>query len=288
MRRNSKILLKNNNILSKKKDIKIRKEKKTSHITPFFKKFANLFIRICFFVCLFLILPALVYLSLLKFIKIAEINCLESGNKCSDDLEQNLQRYANKSYSFAKKGLINYLKDDVSVTSYLVKYQFPNILRVEIARNESHFLLFNDKNQFAQTDIDGKVLSDKQKEGIMKVETNIDLPKKNNYLEQKYIHALALLNRLSSYYADLSPHLMQDYLVIKIDKYTFLLPLEGDEEIISGKVMLTHSQLNTLGKESTIDKTKEAKKLDEICKNGCIVDLRFKNPVIKSNLDANI
>lgn len=217
-------------------------------------------------ILLIIIFVILIPTIIQKLIKIEKIECESQYGKCDGVIANNLQLTGN--YRDTKKIIEQRLEKDILVNSYLIQYQIPNKLKIDINLKKPRYAIFN-SSKYYLIDKDGLIIEESS-------ETNLPTLNKENInlvvgekIEEKDKFALSIINGLTYLYSINSGNIINDELkVTNSEGITIRFPLEGDKDVLLGSLRLIFSRLNDETKGIRIEDTKE-------------IDLRFKNPVLR-------
>lgn len=231
------------------------------------KKFRRLalLIGIVFLLLIFYIIP--------RKIQIKQIVCESQLGTCSERIQSILATHIGENIHEVKKSIQN----DLSLTTKddtIVVYRYPSTLFVSIYETQPEFALKQKEgDSFRLVDNQGYVVSEAQETILPFAIINSDLPQVGTKLDDSQIFALTLLKDLSKSYQLSEGSLSEEGLLVTLPtKVSILFPLEGDRDVILGSFILVINQLNSVKEGSTMEK---------VNLTGKIIDLRFKNPVIR-------
>ena len=201
-----------------------------------------------------------------KLIKIEKIECESQYGKCDEAIANSLQLTGN--YKDTKKIIEQRLEKDILVNSYLIQYQIPNKLKIDINLKKPKYAIFNGSKYFL-IDKDGLIIEESS-------ETNLPTLNKENVnlvigekIGEKDKFALSIINGLAYLYSINSGNIINDELkVISSEGIIIRFPLEGDKDVLLGSLRLIFSRLNDETKGIRIEDTRE-------------IDLRFKNALLR-------
>lgn len=217
-------------------------------------------------ILLIIIFVILIPTIIKKLIKIEKIECESQYGKCDEVIANSLQLTGN--YRDTKKIIEQRLEKDILVNSYLIQYQIPNKLKIDINLKKPRYAIFNSSKYFL-IDKDGLIIEESS-------ETNLPTLNKENVnlvvgekIKEKDKFALSIINGLTYLYSINSGNIINDELKVTSNEGIIIrFPLEGDKDVLLGSLRLIFSRLNDETKGIRIEDTKE-------------IDLRFKNPVLR-------
>ncbi len=203
------------------------------------------------------------------FIEIKNISCQSQYGPCSNDLNQKLDGYKNKSLREAKKGITRELKNDNTVSQFGFQLKFPATLKIDLIEDKALFVLIkaNDPN-FYLVNKDGTVIKIVAETNLPRVILESTPPNVGEKVSSENLFALKIVYDLWTLYQIKEGAITQNYLTIMHPTgIKVIFPLEGDKDLLIGSLQLILSRLNGATKDSKI--------------NVSTIDLRFKNPVLK-------
>lgn len=218
------------------------------------------YLNIGFFI-LSLFLFVFAFLVLPRIIKINSLQCYSQYGICSDEIFAATSGVAGKSLAAAKTFLGDQFKKNGSVEKYTFTFKIPDILRTDLILKKAKFALVNkDTKEAALLDKDGLVLQKNTKTNLPRVEVIESLPAAGETAAADKLFALNLIYSLNFYYQADFGEIGNSGLTVKLPTGAeVIFPLEGDIEVLLGSLKLILSAPN----------------------NVKLIDLRFKNPIIK-------
>ncbi|MFA6073920.1 MAG: hypothetical protein WC758_07435 [Candidatus Woesearchaeota archaeon] len=219
-------------------------------------------------ILLIIIFVILIPTIIQKLIKIEKIECESQYGQCPEALISNLQFTIPNQFLISKSQIKKILEQNIIINSYLIQYQIPNKLKIDINLKKPRYAIFNGSKYFL-IDKDGLIIEESS-------ETNLPTLNKENVnlvvgekIEEKDKFALSIINGLTYLYSINSGNIINDELkVTNSEGIIIRFPLEGDKDVLLGSLRLIFSRLNDETKGIRIEDTKE-------------IDLRFKNPVLR-------
>ncbi len=199
-----------------------------------------------------------------KVFKIQDIECKSQYGPCSAALSQALSQNKNKPYFEAKKNITETLKDNKEITQSSVRLILPNKFLVEVIESKPA-VAFLYQEKFYLVDKQGIVSAIEQKNNLptVKIENfnpNFSL---NQKASDEIIFATELMNKVYLVYNVEEAMMTENKFEFTLPTgKTIIFPLIGDIDVLFGSLQVILSRLNS-----------EA--------NYSIIDLRYKNPVLK-------
>lgn len=212
-------------------------------------------------IILIIIFIFLIPTTIQKLIKINKIECNSQFGPCD-------QQFQVGDYKFAKTQAEKQLNQDPQINDYLIQYQIPNKLRIDIILKKPRYAISNGTKYFL-IDKEGLVIGESNESNLptlIKSGINLNI---NEKIEKKDKFALDIINGLKYLYSINSGTIINDELkTISNEGLTIRFPLDGDKDVLLGSLRLIFSRLNDTTSGIRIEDTKE-------------IDLRFKNPVLR-------
>ncbi|OGM03698.1 hypothetical protein A2715_05325 [Candidatus Woesebacteria bacterium RIFCSPHIGHO2_01_FULL_39_32] len=203
-------------------------------------------------------------------IKIREISCENQNGECSRGVTQKFTEAKGLPYSSAKNKLTEMLQSNVAVKKYTIHFQIPAKLEVNIIESKPKYALKNStSNIFSLVGEDGRVISQAESSDLPTLFVEKDLHPTTQTIDMETLFASEIVFSISNIHKFKSARLEGGKLIVEVvEGPTVIFPLEGDREILLGSYVLVTDELKKEGIGSTI-------------KNPRIIDLRFKNPILK-------
>ncbi|PIP57192.1 hypothetical protein COY30_00435 [Candidatus Woesebacteria bacterium CG_4_10_14_0_2_um_filter_44_9] len=213
---------------------------------------------------LYLLLAFLVFFPFTLFprvIKIQKIECFSQYGICPDGIFTPAVGAVGKNLLGARIFLADLFKNSGIVEKYGFAFKLPATLRADLVLKRAKFALAQkDISRVVVLDEDGNVLQTLDKTNLPKVVVADGLPAVGERVGEAKLFALNLLYSLNFYYQATYGEIIDSGLVVKMPGGPqVVFPLEGDSETLLGALKLILSG------------SKSAK----------LIDLRFKNPIIK-------
>lgn len=225
------------------------------------------FALIAFLVSLFFVIP--------KKLKIKRIVCQSQFGPCNASVLGSIDKVGNgeKSFYDVKKELQGILASNVLVSDYSFHFQFPNIIEVNLLeRKPKYAVKAKSTDSYALVDKEGYVIYFQDLTGLPVLITVEPPPNVGEIVPDKTFFALEVLYGMFFSYQVREGTIEDGSLVIELSQGPkVIFPLEGKKEILLGSLRLVLSKLNNSGQDSKIENVSGAS----------IIDLRFKNPVVK-------
>lgn len=205
-----------------------------------------------------------------RLIKIRNISCTNQYGPCSDAAIGKFKKTLGKNLPEALADISQTLKNDVLVSSYRTQFMLPDRLVINIVVRKPVFALKNiNQGEYALVGKNKVVVAISPLTNLptLKIPTNI--PNVGEQVIEKQFFALEILNDMFYLYQIREAEIQGDSLTVGVPSgVKIIFPLEGDKDALVGSVRIILSKLNESKEDSRI-------------KNIGIIDLRFKNPVLK-------
>ncbi len=222
------------------------------------------------------ILPVLLILFIVALvvtapflIKINDISCQSQYGPCSPDVSQKLDSFKGKSLAAAKKGISGELKSDSTILNFAFQLKFPSTLKVDLIENKAYYALVGkDLTNYFLVDKEGYVIKILPGTNLPRVIVDNPPPNVGEKVGDKEIFSLKIISDLWNLYQIKEGIMTVDGMTVILSQgIKVIFPLEGDKDVLMGSLQLILSRLNGEAKDFKI--------------NVSIIDLRFKNPVLK-------
>lgn len=225
------------------------------------------FILIAFFISLFFVIP--------KKLKIKRIVCQSQFGPCNVSVLGLINNVENgeKSLNDVKKELQGIFANSALISDYSLHFQFPNIIEVNLLERKPEYAIkTKGTDSYALIDKEGYVIYFQDLTGLPVLTTIEPPPNVGKTVSDETFFALEILYGMFSSYQVREGKIEDESLVIELSQGPrVIFPLEGEKEILLGSLRLVLSRLNNDGQDSKIENVSGAS----------IIDLRFKNPVIR-------
>lgn len=206
---------------------------------------------------------AFLLLALPRLLVIKKIICSSQDGGCDQVLISNLEVVLGKNLREAKKTLNSILSKDFLIKDYSLQYQIPETLRVYILIKKPKFALWNqNEKKGVLVDEKGLILSEIKETNLPKVIISGQLLSPGEMIKESQLFALKIVSDLNYFYQIKEGVLTDEGLEVNLNNGKKLIfPLMGDRRVLLGS-------LKVLLKDSKIEQVK-------------VIDLRFKNPILK-------
>lgn len=217
-----------------------------------------------FFITLFILIGIVVSPM---FININNINCTSQFGVCGDDIKTSLDSVILGNLKESKKNINNVLLKHRKIKEFAINYTFPKTLDVVIIERKPQVaILRKNATNYIVIDKDGVILEESDTTTYPTI-TIEDV----GHTSSELSFASNLQHELFTNFDVNSSIMKTDHLLITKDGVNFLLPLEGDLDVVLGSYNLILSWLKSEKEKSRIDKVNAVYE----------VDLRYKNPVMR-------
>ena len=199
-----------------------------------------------------------------KLIIIKSIDCHSQIGDCPEELTNYFSYLLKSDYKYAKSQIEKFLDNNFTVKDYLVQYQIPSTVRIDLVvktpkfaiKSGNYFYLIADDSIADTSSLPSLILSGAQF-------------KPGEYLDKENVFALEILNKVSVLFEVVEAKKQKEGLTITL-KNTLIIyfPLRGDADALIGALRLIYSRLNEENKGIRMENIRE-------------IDLRYKNPVLR-------
>lgn len=245
----------------------------------------KLIVKVC---VLILFIIVLLGFLIKRYPRINKISCISQFGPCSSNVNKSLSSVENGGYYDVNKEITKILKENEFVENHVNRFKFPSTLEVYVMEIKPFAALYNtDLALYTILDQNGKVLDISENTGLPYIVFNGMKIGEGSIVDKEVLFEVQLLVRINAIKAVKNAYNEPDSLKLVLDNnVNVLLPKSGDQDILIGSLILIENRLNkdkenfmiessgTMNSELTFDSK-------YICENGCIIDLRYKNPVIK-------
>lgn len=232
------------------------------------------YLKILFSLALIAI-PIALIIVLPQKIKIKEIDCKSQFGPCNSSILASISTISNEPRTLkeSKDELKNIFSDNILVRDYSLHYQFPDIIEVNILeRKPKYAIKVQGLDSYALIDEEGYVLYFLGSTGLPFLIMNEAPPNAGEQVPKNTSFALELLYGAFSAYQIREGKIENNGLVIELSQGPrVIFPLEGDRDVLLGSLRIVLSKLNNPDEDSKIENVSGVS----------IIDLRYKNPVIK-------
>ena len=200
-----------------------------------------------------------------RLLKINQIVCQSQFGPCSFFISEKLQSVQGKSLWEARRETKNILARELFAVSYATHFNLPDKLMVNVIERKAVVSISYDASSWWLVDKEGIVIGQSEVTNLPSLQiegakADFGLGAK---LPARIYFAQTLLERLNYAHQVTFARVTADAFVTQLPSLQeVVFPLEGDQEILMGSLSLLLSRLKTTGQYS-------------------IIDLRYKNPVLK-------
>lgn len=200
-----------------------------------------------------------------RIIKINKVKCISQYGDCPSSLIFP----QSGDYLSIKNVSRKILEQNLLVTDYLIQYQLPQTVKIEIIVNRPIFAVKTSQNNYFLVNKEYYVVGQSEKKEFPTVyysEYPIGIGQR---LDEDVVFALNVLKGINWLYSIDEINVKENELEFKYDNQILVrLPKTGDIDFILGSIRLIFSRLNDNKEGIRINNIKE-------------LDLRFKNPVLR-------
>lgn len=228
-----------------------------------------------------LIFAILVLLSMgiFKIFYISDIECVTNYANCDQEFYNNLNNDKNGLYFTAKNNLEVKLSNIKKIQSYNVRFVFPSKLLVYIVEKKAEAAIVlngTDSPFFTIETKDGTII---EKLGTTPLPKIIYVSSQMDFnigekISKEMLFAVKVLSNCHKIYRTEFGFLKENYLTASVsDKLDVVFPQSGNMDEIFGSIELVLSRLNTADQDPKMSEL--------LLKDKIILDLRYKNPVLR-------
>lgn len=213
-------------------------------------------------------------------IVINEFSCDSQFGPCNQDLLDKIVESRGSSIKDARKKVQDILSNEPLISDYSTHYKIPDEMEVNILLRKPHFgITFNNSESVALIDDEGYVIAYNKETTLPLLEALKPPPQVGEKVEEENLFALKLLGDMYDYYQIKDARVEADGVIFEMDgSKKVIFPLEGDREILIASLAVILTRLNADDSSTRIENVEGLK---TTCLQGCTIDLRYKNPVIR-------
>jgi len=206
-------------------------------------------------------------------ITVKSIKCSSQFGSCNRAILEYIKDFEYKDLKSVKKGLDLYLAENALILKYTIQFKFPGEVYVDVIERKPEFAIIRkDFGDIWLVDGDGYVMSKASSSVLPTLELEREPLNQGEFLRQEEIFSLSILKDMYSLYNLNYAKMDSESLEFVIgDNLKVFFPLCGERSVLIGSLIAILNQLNTGSEESRIEYTGEIS----------VIDLRFKNPVIR-------
>lgn len=210
---------------------------------------------------LFLAVLAILFLAIPRLLSINNVSCTNQYGSCGEELQRDLEKIKGKSLKEVKELVAAMMSRNLFVKDYTYKYEIPDKIVVYVIVKKPKFALQNNKdNSLALIDRDGVVLGYGENTTLPVVVFSGESIAIGKSVSAKELFSLNLITSMYYYYQVKKGIMTGDGLEVRMrDGVTVKFPLAGDRDVLLGSLKVVLSKIEGIS----------------------MIDLRFKNPVLK-------
>ncbi|MFC1710481.1 hypothetical protein ACFL0F_02380 [Patescibacteria group bacterium] len=208
-----------------------------------------------------------------KLIVINSIECKSQYGPCDVNISEQLDQLGGNEYGGAKAEIINILGNNLLIEDYTYQFKLPDKILINVLQRKTQFALKRegDENLFL-VDKAGFIVDAGTFSNLPTLEIEGNIPNVGEKISDDVSFTLGVFSDLYRLYQLDVGRMYPNYSEFTLPGgYKVIFPTEGDGEILIGSMLVILNQLNSEEQNSRIDIVKDMK----------IIDLRYKNPVIK-------
>ena len=198
---------------------------------------------------------------------ISDIECVDQFGKCDEALASSLKAGVGTNLLDSRKNVLGVLGFNTLISDYSVEYKFPDVLKVNVLRRKPRFALSNDSGLVALVDGTGVVVGYSNETLLSTVNTVDNLAEVGKSVNENELLALKLVAGINSVDSVSRAEIQNEMVAVRMGNgIDVLFPLDGDDELLLGSLVMIMSKLDSDEELRATTKT---------------VDLRFDNPVLR-------
>ena len=207
-----------------------------------------------------------------RILTINEVVCFSQFGPCNEIISEGVKKAENKKLMDAKAELKRFLSANVLVSNYSMQLRLPDRLLVNIVARKPRYALKSPTSEtVAIVGGDGRVIGTEKKSNLPTVEVAGTLPDVGEVVASDILFALDIVYDMYSAYSVSSGKIENESLVVEFKQgLEVIFPIEGERRVLTGSLVAILSRLNSEEEDFRIDDAKVS-----------IIDLRFKNPVLR-------
>lgn len=230
-----------------------------------------------FFLTTTLLIIAVFYFAMPRAISISEISCQSQYGPCSQKIVDVLKTFEGENLYQSLQHVKSALSSNELVSDFSTQFKLPSKIKVNIIERKPKFALTNQKMQgFALADRTGAVLRIEDSSNLPYVIVPHEIPNVGEKVTERQLFALNIIYDIFSLYRVKEGMIEDDSLLVSlIGGPKVVFPLEGDRQILLASLGLILDKLNEGSGDIRINEN------ELVLTQESIIDLRFKNPLIK-------
>jgi hypothetical protein len=223
-----------------------------------------------------------------RLILVNSISCETQYGPCNSDINDKLSKINKKSYLESEKDVRDFLATSPSIEKYQIKFLLPNKLKLNLVVKKAMFGVKGNEGAIALVDEDGLVLSYQNQTLLPTLKVDGKPPSVGEKIDKDAHFGIGILGYMNNLFQVKEGELKDKNITFKLkDGPAVYFPLSGDEKVLIGRLILINGRLNNSNSEiSNLNNKEDNSKMNKLtglegCGNSCIIDLRYKNPVIR-------
>lgn len=211
--------------------------------------------------------------SLPRLIKIRKVTCSSQFGPCNQNVTSEIEKLTDMNLADSRKKAKRFFSENVLVKEYLLQFSFPDELRVYILEKKPIYgLRSKGETGVLLIDKEGSAVAFQPDSNLPSIVASDGLPSVGEKVTDETLFALEITYDVSSFYQLLVAEIERSGLTVKLENgLEIIFPLKGDRQALLGSLSLILSRLNSESEEFRIEGVQRVN----------MIDLRFKNPVLK-------
>lgn len=222
------------------------------------------------YLILFILIVGGIILIPQTLIKVQKVECESQFGECSYETAKKLDSIKGKSLLDSKKEAINVLKNESLVSDFSVHFKLPSTLEIDLLIKKARFAIADSESKNIELVTgEGEVVGITENTSLPKVVKTGNLKNVGEKVSEEDFFTLQIIDTLFYLYQIKEGKIKEGGFQVPFPQgFLVIFPLTGDKDRTLGALRFILSGLNQTSKDSRM-------------KNISLVDLRFKNPVIR-------
>ena len=230
-------------------------------------------IKYWLFFLFFILLSISLIFAVKRLVVINKVDCSSQYGPCGREVEEIAFTAVGKNLFEAIDGLKKGLRENNLIDSFYFQYKLMDRLEVKVKIKKADYAVKDEvKNLIYLINSKGEIFISVQESNLPIIYTSEFSFKEGEKVENDYLVMLQVFSDINQLYKVKKANLLSDRMEISLEDNPLLIfPYGKEREVLVGSTRLIIEQLN-----SAVQKFKIEKGVDDL-----VVDLRYKNPVIR-------
>lgn len=215
-------------------------------------------------VVLLLIFAILVFTP--RLIPINSITCRSQYGPCDSKLVDQFNSFEGKKYFYARKEISKLLSSSKYISEYSIKFNLPDKLNIDLIEKKPSIAFPSSSGKFFLINQFGEVVDEVDETLLPKIYSQNQDPwdfKRGEEVNEELKFAIKIMQKMFYVYNVSDAYVKGDSISFTLsDGRKIIFPLKGDIDVLFGSLQVILSRL-------------------QVETNYSIIDLRFKNPVLR-------